>query len=96
MIVADETAAWSEQPLELVECDLGTYFQTPSVDCGCPEALFSHREAGVYCVVHFEEDGEGEIFIENADGASVEHSVSEKTLDALVHRAVDIIERTIT
>lgn len=64
MIVADDTAAWSGQPISLVECDLGTYYQTASVECGCPEALFSHKETGLYCVAHFEESGEGEIFME--------------------------------
>lgn len=69
---------------------LGSYYFTHSTDCGCPEAHFT--DGFVSFLVHFEEDGKGEIWVGDVDGWETTWETEAKDIDELVTIAVGKID----
>jgi hypothetical protein len=83
----EDILAWPSQKLVVREHAAGTYYETKSIDCGCPEALFEH--GGLAYIAHFEEDGMCEVFVCDADGGETTvNDIEACNLDDLVTKAL--------
>lgn len=91
----DDILAWPSQKLVLREHAAGTYYETKSIDCGCPEAMFHYK--GFAVITHFEEDGTGELFAEFCDGGETTvNDIEACSLDDLVIKSLRILDEHIT